>query len=722
MNGEVVKVEKTGDMNVFLVKPSLSLENDSEEIYGTQQARFQYDGFLPIREGDIVSIGPKMKLGGRGKRYLLKEKPLVYIPTEEEDLKRFFKMALVQGRKDLKFKPRYPRDIGDRIYREMLAKMGSHQKIIDLLNQAGVEFFTSVNDRDKFAIYWWWKKNVMKRQLYLIGLYNKEIRESGLREDILFQKIRENPMKVASLSLERVFEINTLFRRKTEEKDVKCGGIYRKLDEFRKKGWFYVPEKIMKKIYPSLKELYSYLIEEYGVVVEDKRIYSYESYQIEDGISKRVAELIKLDREGEKIRAKLPTPKKKTFKVYSDLTLTKEQEEALESALRNYISIITGGAGCGKTTLLREIVKNLDGRGRKVLLTSFTGKAVMRIKEVLDDKHFDERCMTLSKIITRREGYQKIPQFDTLIIDEASMISTVLFNKFLSLFHTPFKIIFIGDCNQLEPIDSGALLKELIRSETIETHYLTINKRSQSSLIIKNASRLIDKDRDFRKPLKFKKGDGFYVIDEEVDFIKKIVKGLWKSEIDDNRVTILSPVNKYIPRLVEFHQKTYLKGKIKMKYGEKIYYYGDRMMQKTNFYSDELEVMNGEEGYITEMTEEYMEITYRKDKIVSYDWLPKPKRSPTVDDGNEPLTNNSLINSFAKTIHKSQGSEYDYVIIFLPSESVNFVTINMLYTAITRAREKVWIVGEKSTIDRITTQRLAKRYETLAYRLVNEVG
>jgi exodeoxyribonuclease V alpha subunit len=146
------------------------------------------------------------------------------------------------------------------------------------------------------------------------------------------------------------------------------------------------------------------------------------------------------------------------------------------------------------------------------------------------------------------------------------------------------------------------------------------------------------------------------------------------------------------------------------------------MMQKKNFYSDDLEIMNGEEGYITKITDDYMEITFSKDKVVSYRYESSTfdSRGSELDDKSlDQLTLDSITHSFSKSIHKSQGSEYEYVIIYLPPENYRFVTLNMLYTAITRAKKKVWIVSDKSTLDVITTQKLPKRYEILGEKLVD---
>jgi len=717
MDGEVVKIEQYSTDD----KPIVFVVKGETETY-----RFEYTGFLPLKKGDIVSIDGNVKKKAKGKRFILTDKPLVYIPTKPDNLANYFREALLDKRKAASAKGwgkgrQLGLDMGKKIYEEMYQKFGDHDGVVKGLNTFTIEFYVAINEAERNSIYWWWRKNVLRRQLYLLGLYNKEIEESGLREDILFKMISENPLKVTSLSMEKAIEINQLFSRETKKNDIICGEILRKLVDFKKNGWYYVPVRIMTKAFPNIETYYPILVDEYDVIREkindeEEVLLLKTSYETEKYVASRIEELIKLDEIANKMR--------EGIKLRKGRNNTEEQEEALKASIRNHITIITGGAGVGKTTLLRQIVKNLEEKGRKFILTSFTGKAVMRIKEVVCHseeklrKEYESRCMTMSRIIHRIKGFQSVPHFDTLIIDEASMVSTSLFYTFITLFADPFKLILVGDCNQLEPIEGGSMFKELIISNKVPTYYLTINKRSEGKTLIKNANGLISDDRDYNKPFRFISGESFFVVDGEVDMVRKIIKGLWKGGIDDKLVTVLTPVNRYIPILVSYHHQTYLKKRRKMKYGDRAFYYDDRIIQKKNYYSEDLEIMNGEEGIVTNMNDDYLEVTFRKDKVVGYRWdASNTSRREDESDGGD-LSIDVIMNSFAKTIHKSQGSEYDYVIIYLPPENYSFVTVNMLYTAITRAKKKVWIVSDLSTLDRITTQILPPRHELLGNYLM----
>lgn len=712
MNGEIVDIPQYSSEN----KPCVFVVSD-----GDNKQRFQYTGFFPVRKGDIISIDGGMEKTNRGTRLILEEKPLVYIPRGEENVVKYLRDALTGG----KFKPKksYSHNLGQELYDEMMHKSGSHEDILHKLDNHVIDYYVTVNDKELQKIYAWWKKTILKRQLYLFGLYNKEIDESGLTLTELVDAIKDNPSKICSLSLERVSEINNLFRRETKDIDLICGGILRKLVEYKKQGWFYLPEKILKKYYPDVKQYKKYLQQEFDVIIENKKYFTKQNYNIEFLVASRISELIRIDKMGENIKRKI------SFHVYGDKILTKEQIKALKGTLVNMISIITGGAGCGKTTLLREIFDNLENKGRKVVLSSYTGKAVMRIKEIVCQgrskeiaNRIEKNCITLSRLIHKKRTFQKTPEFDTLIIDESSMVPTGLVYQLFTLFPDTFKIILIGDCNQLDPVEPGSFFKELIDTEKIKTFYLTKNMRTgDGSSIVVNASKMVSPDRNFNIPYEFKEGEGLYLMEPGIDTVKSIVKGLWKSGINSKDLTILCPVNKFLPVLSGIFQKYFLRKQDRYEFKDRIYIFGDRMMQNKNFYSEDLELMNGEEGYIVNIEQDFIEISYGKDKKVSYNWEAK-KIDIDVDEDDQEIDKlgiDSVINSFAKTIHKSQGSEYEDVIIYIPIRIYQFINVNMLYTAITRAKKRVWIVGEKNTIDLITTRRLPLRHETLGQKLIS---
>ena len=700
MEGIINKVESREPLEFTFTKAETS-----------EKFRGKYNGFLPIQPGDKISCNEIIE---KGKTVELKEKPLVCIPLEKENLLDYFSKAIRTKKKS------FSKAKAEILYREMEDRLGSHEEIILGLSNRYKEFYTVITESQRNTLYGWWKKNIIYRRLYLFGLYNKEIDYSGFQPDVLYNILVENPMRIPTIPMEKVFEISQTLGRKPSDESFICGQIVRKIRDFQQKGYFYTPVKKIVEFFPEFKFHKENLTKFYGVVVEKDRVYSEFFYRVENEVYTRIKNLIDMDKLNREKSSQIPTlGGGKPYKIFEDsIVFTEEQEKALEGGIKNYVSIITGGAGCGKTTIIRQIVKNLADRGRNFILASFTGKAVMRLKEVVDEEHH-YRCFTLSRMIYKVKNFQEVPVFDTIIIDEASMVSTLLIHEFFTLFEGNFNIILVGDINQLEPIESGSFFKELIYSGKVDVFRLTLNKRTDSdSLIIQNSNELISSSRDFNKPYNFEFGKGFYLVEGGLEMVEKIVQKLKKTGSSDGDITCLTPVNRHIPDIVKIHQKTFLSHSEKAKYKDRIFYIGDRMMQNKNFYSDDVEVMNGEEGNLTLLDPDFLEITYPGDKKITYRWNDKE------DDKNENLLKDieqlNVLNlncSFSKTIHKSQGSEYNLVLLYLPEDCSRFVSVNMLYTAITRARKKIWIVGLKSTLSRITTQRDFERFEFLGERL-----
>ena len=445
--------------------------------------------------------------------------------------------------------------------------------------------------------------------------------------------------------------------------------------------------------------------------------------------AERLNEMIRFTVE-EKIReSKLPDLGDSSYQVFSEknIKLTEEQEFALEGALSSYLTIITGGAGCGKTTLIKQLIKNFIIEEKHFILTSFTGKAVLRIKESIGEEFGNIECHTLHRIIHRKKTGCKVEKFYNVIIDECSMISTELMWEFLTLFKHKFRLILIGDCNQLPPIGTGSFFTQLIDSERVPIYYLTQNKRmvrqNDKMVILKNANGLIDERRDKKIPYNFETNDGFYIIESGLEYCENIISAFKKKGIDHRDVTVITPFNKEIDKVVEYHQSIYLSDLESRSYDNKRYYIGDRVMQTQNVYSDSMDLMNGEEGEVIGMNKEVLIVDYGNEKIVEYIWSEKPdkkkkkKHSEEEKETGEEFYVSEIKHSFCKTVHKSQGSEYKYVIMYIPRNMSGFLNVNLLYTAITRTKEKIWIVCDRDTLDFATIRFLPHRYENLASRL-----
>ena len=709
---KIVKNDYEDELIIFKVKRG-------ETIYTCR-----YNGYLPLDTNDTIAL--------KGQLYdneiLIAEKPFVLIPTSTENIKNcIFKAIKGKGIGAAKV---------EKVYDELFRKHQSpnrESKIINYLTELSdpvpKEFkFDSLTAFQSSKLLRWWNRNFTKRRLYLLGLFDTEIRKAHMSDTRLYSTIKQNPFKVFSIPLNKAKEINQMLGKENTRKDVKCGEIARTITEFVSRGWTGCPEGIVCKKHPELTIYAEYLQDEYDLVFSKDLIYTYFSFKVEFEVMERLNEMIRFTVE-QKIRESQMPSLGKGYQIFSEknITLTEEQEGALEGAMSSYLSIITGGAGCGKTTLIKQLIKNFMNNDEYFLLTSFTGKAVLRIKESLGEDFENIECHTLHRIIHRKKSGQDVEKFYNVIIDECSMISTELMWEFLTLFRHKFRLILIGDCNQLPPIGTGSFFTELMNTERVPIYYLTQNKRmvrqNDKMMILKNANGLIDEKRNKKLPYQFETSDGFYIIEKGLEYCETILNAFKKKGVSHRDVTVITPYNKDIDKVVEYHQGIFLQEFQSKEFNNKRYYVGDRVMQTKNVYSDSIDLMNGEEGEVVDMNEEVMIVDYGNGKVVEYFWAIRPedkKKKKKKDEESQQVDEfyiSEVKHSFCKTVHKSQGSEYKFVILYIPRNMSGFLNVNLLYTAITRTKEKIWIVCDRDTLDFATIRYLPHRYEKLGDRL-----
>ena len=691
-------------------KPILFRVKDQKE----QSHLCSFLGFLPLREKDnIKAIGEKIN-----DVLVIKDKPLVVIPSNWDYIKDCLYKALPKNKKIIPF-------------HQELYKEYQDEKIIDqiedwVLHRAHrPEFETfSKSQLNKFLL--WWGRHISKRRLYLLGLFDKEIKDSKLDDYLLYTKLKENPYKIDTLSIEKANEINHLMGRERDDRDFISAKIVRTISQQMGKGWSAVPLSYLHQMYPEIINHAAYLEKDFNLVFEEELVYNNYCHETETFLAKKICRLVERNNDEYLRRKMMPGNHSPHRKFEEDITLTEEQDRALKGALENHISIITGGAGCGKTTMIRQIINNLIFKKKEFVLTAFTGKAVLKIKETLG-RELEENCMTMSRMIHKKMNHQEVPKFDILIVDEAGMVSSSLIYQFLTYFRHYFRIILIGDANQLPPIGSGHFFTQLINCQRIPVYYLTINKRmvmkGDKSYILENANNLIS-----GKEFEYKTGHGFEIIQGGMKECKAVINALKKKGIQDSDITILTPFNRDIPELIKEHQRCYLKGREIYSYLNCDYIIGDRIMQTKNIYNEDQEVMNGEEGIITDINKEGLEVQFSPEKKIFYKWAqPEDEKKIRVmkedieDNLEKEFLSSDLKHSFCKTVHKSQGSEYNYVIFYLPPSRNDFININLIYTAITRAKKNLWIVGCKQSLIEGSHKKKLSYYEKLAKRIESQI-
>lgn len=714
LNGIVTSIVRN-DFSSDLIVFKLDCDN---KVY-----KCSYNGFLPLLKNDAVSLEGTEESG----EIIVSNTPFVIIPTNRENIIN----CIFQAIKGKGIGPKK----AENVYNELYGRNESpnrNSKIINYLDEISNPIpkdykFESLTKIQSLKVLKWWGKNFTRRRLYLLGIFDSEIKKSQMSENKLFHSLKENPFKVFSIPLDKASRINEIFGKESTKKEFKSGEIVRKIQDFVNNGWSGCPEILLRKLFPDLGSLKENLEDNYDVVFSKDLVYNFKSFKIELEVAEKINTLIRLTVEQKIKEEKLPQVGE-SYQIFQEegIELTDEQKKALEGSLNSYISIITGGAGCGKTTIIKQLIKNFSKNNEKFILTSFTGKAVLRIKETLGDLG-EFNCYTLHRLIHKKRTGQNVEKFYNLVIDECSMISTELIWQFFSFFKHNFRIILIGDCNQLPPIGSGSFFTQLINCERIPIYYLTKNKRiisqNKKMTILENANGLISDERNKNIPFQFKSDEGFYQINEDIGYCVKILKAFKSKNIEPDDITIITPYNKDVDLLIKVQQKIFLSGINKRDFNNVEFHINDRVMQTNNVYNDSYDLMNGEEGKIINIYDDKLLVDYGNDKIMEYYFKNKEEKKgkktskEEEEEEERKLYVSDIKHSFAKTVHKSQGSEYKYVILYIPKSGTGFININLLYTAITRTKEKIWLICDKNSLDLATTKKIPCRYEKLDERL-----
>lgn len=410
----------------------------------------------------------------------------------------------------------------------------------------------------------------------------------------------------------------------------------------------------------------------------------------------------------------------KVWEKDNQIQLAQKQKEAIKACLHHGVLVLTGGPGTGKTTVIKGILSILKAQGLKIRLAAPTGRAAKRLSETTGQKaltiHRLLEANNLAQDDNLQLGFSKDIDdqldADVIILDEVSMVDIVLMHHFLNAVPDGCRIILVGDTDQLPAVGPGSVLKDIIRSQKIPAIRLDeIFRQAQTSMIIQNAH-IINAGRlpDLRKQYS---DFVFYELNDDTSITQKILdlctKDLPHESFDVLKdVQVLSPMHRFLCgvenlNLMLQEQLNPKKNQDELKYSSQTFRVGDKVMHIRNNYQKN--VFNGDIGFIQDINNEKLTVDYF-DHIVTYE----------KNDLNE------LTLAYASSVHKSQGSEYKVVIIPLSTSHYIMLQRNLLYTAITRAKQKVIIVGSKKALmTAIQSNRTQKRYTLLAERLAHKL-
>ncbi len=415
-----------------------------------------------------------------------------------------------------------------------------------------------------------------------------------------------------------------------------------------------------------------------------------------------------------------------------DIKYAKMQRRAISEALRTGVTVITGGPGTGKTTIIKGLLSIFNSLGMKAALAAPTGRATKRMSEATS-----EEAKTIHRMLEMERDGGAFPRFnrnqnnlldeDVIIVDEASMIDLVLMNALLCALKHGARLILIGDADQLPSVGCGNVLNDIIKSDQFNTISLDeIFRQSEDSLIVVNAHRI----NHGKMPLMDKKnGDFFHVAREDEELIAPTVSNLITSRLPKtygndiiDKIQVITPSKKgqagtqVLNQILRERLNPKRAAAEEIKIGNVLFRAGDRVMQIKNNYDLEWKkgnytgsgVFNGDIGVIEEINkkEQIAYISF-EDRLAKYEF-------PNMEE---------LEHAYAITVHKSQGSEYPVVIIPLYSCAPMLMTRNLIYTALTRAKEMVILVGRSDVMKiMVDNNRQIMRYTMLCDRIIREIN
>lgn len=559
--------------------------------------------------------------------------------------------------------------------------------------------------------------------------------------------IRENPYRLADdiegVGFRTADEIASRVGIKMDSDFRVRSGVLYTLLTASTEGHTYLPQeeltartaKLLEVEPEQIEKQYMDLAIERKIVMkqgETTEIYASSFYYMEANTATMLKQLnVPYDVPDIEIEARIRTIEKQT-----GMELDEHQVTAVKEAVRNGLLVITGGPGTGKTTTINTIIRYFEGEGLDIFLAAPTGRAAKRMSETTGfEARTIHRMLELSGGVEGTAGFERNEnnplETDVIIVDEMSMVDITIMNSLLKAVVPGTRLILVGDINQLPSVGPGSVLRDIIDSHACNVVKLTkIFRQAATSDIIVNAHKI---NRGEEVVLDNKSMDFFFLKRYDADIIINVVLQLVKQKLPKfvdatpYDIQVLTPMRKGplgVERLNGILQKYLnppMSGKAEKEYGDTLFREGDKVMQTRNNYQLEWEIrtkyglsvdkgtgiFNGDMGIVREINDfsETMTIEFDEGRMVEYPYK-------LLDE---------LELAYAITIHKSQGSEYPAVVIPLLKGPAMLLNRNLIYTAVTRARKCVTLVGNENTFyEMVQNTSQQKRYSGLKARLREE--
>ena len=470
------------------------------------------------------------------------------------------------------------------------------------------------------------------------------------------------------------------------------------------------------------------LTEQHAVVIEHianvQAVYLRRLWEAESSACARLLALLDMDADQSRYAERTVAE----IEREQGITYAPMQRQAVALAAKAGVMLLTGGPGTGKTTTVRGIVALFKKMGRSIVLAAPTGRAANRMSELtgMEAQTIHRLLGTTWNETAHQVTFQKTEkeplEAEAVIVDEMSMVDVALFSALLRALRPGTRLVLVGDADQLPSVGAGNVFSDLIRSRKIETVFLReVFRQAERSAIIRNAHRV---NLGQSPELSGNQGDFFFLCRRDAQRAVSTVLELCRTRLPDNmhipaeQIQVLTPTRKgpcgtvNLNRLLQDALNPKAPGKRELTWGERVFRVGDRIMQTRNDYDVMWEkddgtvgtgLFNGDVGRIADID-------------AGGEWL-------ALDfDGRKALYSVEMLSeidlAYAQTVHKAQGSEYRCVVLAAMPAAPGLMVRGVLYTALTRARELLVIVGDDAAIRSMAANdKRQKRYSGLKWRL-----
>ena len=658
-------------------------------------------------------------------------------PEDEEAIERYLGSGAIKGI-GLAMAARIVRRFKEDTFRIIEEEPERLAEIKGISNRKAMEIASQVNEKRDL------RQAMIFLQQYGITM-NLAVKVYQAYGQDVYSIIRENPYRLAD-------DIDGVGFRTADEIAARVGirmdsdfrvrsGILYTLLQASGEGHTYLPEteltprasKLLNVTAEQVEKQYMDLAIERKIILkqmEDQtQIYAASFYYMEANTAAMLKRLnVSYDVSDAEIEQRIRGIEKK-----SGMTLDEHQVTAVKEAVRNGLLVITGGPGTGKTTTINTIIRYFELEGLEIFLAAPTGRAAKRMSETTGfEARTVHRMLELNGGAEGSGGFERDEsnplEADVIIVDEMSMVDISLMCSLLKAISVGTRLILVGDVNQLPSVGPGSVLRDIIQSHACNVVMLTkIFRQASTSDIIVNAHKINHGEEVI---LDNKSMDFFFLKRYDADVIINVVLQLIKQKLPKfvdatpYDIQVLTPMRKgllgveRLNGILQRYMNPPADDKVEKEYGSTVFREGDKVMQTKNNYQlaweirtkfgltvdKGLGIFNGDMGIIRQINDfaEQMIIEFDEGRMVEYPYK-------LLDE---------LELAYAITIHKSQGSEYPAVVIPLLGGPMMLMNRNLLYTAVTRARKCVTLVGNEVTFQQMiqnTSQQ--KRYSGLCDRL-----